>query len=96
MHSKPVAGPGASTNVVANETKANDNDLEHSPKHYPNQTRVKQAGQAKRVVAADLLAVAKQKLKRFVRQLRCSVSDAAATQPHEQQHQQQQMLLAAR
>lgn len=111
--SKPVAGASTKSvaNVkVANEPQANDNQLDQNQKQYPtqnqnqnqypNQNQIKQAGQAKRVVVAELLAAAKQKLKRFVRQLRCSVSNAAATQQQQQQpqqHQQQrQMLLAAR
>lgn len=108
QHSKPVAGASTKSvaNVnVANEPQANDTQLDQNQKQkqYPNQNQnenqVKQAGQAKRVVVAELLAAAKQKLKRFVRQLQCSVSDAAATQQpqqqQQQQHQQQQQLLLA-
>lgn len=97
MHSKPVAGPGVSTTTtvtVVDDDNDNDNVVDHSRKEYPNQSQGQGQGQvkqAKRVVVVELLAVAKQKLKRFVRQLRCSaLSDATAAT------QQQQMLLAAR
>lgn len=101
MHSKPVAGPGVSTKTVTvlvdDDDGTNDNVVDHSRKEYPIQSQSQsqsQVKQAKRVVVVELLAVAKQKLKRFVRQLRCSaLSEATATQ---QQQQQQQMLLAAR
>lgn len=95
MHSKPVAGPGVSTTttVTVVDDGTNDNVVDHSRKEYPIQSQG-QVKQAKRVVVVELLAVAKQKLKRFVRQLRCSaLSDATAAT---QQQQQQQMLLAAR
>lgn len=102
MHSKPVAGPGVSTTTtvtVVDDDNDNDNVVDHSRKEYPIQSQSQGQGQgqvkqAKRVVVVELLAVAKQKLKRFLRQLRCSaLSDATAAT---QQQQQQQMLLAAR
>lgn len=77
-------------NVVANEPKDKDKDKQKQKQ----KKKEKNLNKDKPIIA--VVELLRQKLKRFVRQLRCSVATATTQQQHQQQQQQGQVLLSAR